>query len=54
MLGMFERVPRFVKKYNDIAGMIEQTVKTYAEEVRARTFPGEEQTYQPRIDQSKS
>lgn len=48
MLGMFERVPRFVKKYGDIAGMISETAATYAEEVRARTFPGVEQTYQPK------
>ncbi|WP_209347492.1 3-methyl-2-oxobutanoate hydroxymethyltransferase [Pontixanthobacter sp. CEM42] len=48
MLGMFERVPRFVKKYDDIAGMIEKTVETYAEEVRDRSFPGPEQTYQPK------
>lgn len=48
MLGMFDRVPRFVKQYEDIAGIIEKTVATYAEEVRARTFPSEEQTYQPK------
>ncbi|WP_284125256.1 3-methyl-2-oxobutanoate hydroxymethyltransferase [Parerythrobacter aestuarii] len=48
MLGMFERVPRFVKKYNAIAEIIEQTAKTYADEVRSRTFPGEDQTYQPK------
>jgi 3-methyl-2-oxobutanoate hydroxymethyltransferase len=48
MLGMFERVPRFVKRYDDIAGVIDRTVARYAEEVRARTFPGEEQTYQPK------
>ena len=48
MLGMFERVPRFVKRYEDIAGIIEKTVATYAEEVRDRSFPGVEQTYQPK------
>lgn len=48
MLGMFDRVPRFVKKYEDIAAVIESTVKRYAAEVRDRTFPGEEQTYQPK------
>lgn len=48
MLGMFERVPRFVKRYEDIASIIDKTVSTYAEEVRARSFPGEEQTYQPK------
>jgi 3-methyl-2-oxobutanoate hydroxymethyltransferase len=48
MLGMFERVPRFVKRYEDIAGIIDRTVARYAEEVRARAFPGEDQTYQPK------
>ncbi len=48
MLGMFERVPRFVKRYEDIAGVIDRTVARYAEEVRARTFPSEDQTYQPK------
>ena len=48
MLGMFERVPRFVKRYEEIADTISGTAKRYAEEVRARTFPGEEQTYQPK------
>ncbi|WP_298466141.1 3-methyl-2-oxobutanoate hydroxymethyltransferase [uncultured Erythrobacter sp.] len=48
MLGMFERVPRFVKRYEDIASVIDKTVATYAKEVRARSFPGEEQTYQPK------
>ena len=48
MLGMFERVPRFVKKYADIAGVIETTVAQYAEEVRGRSFPTPDQTYQPK------
>lgn len=48
MLGMFERVPRFVKRYGDMAGMISETAAKYAEEVRTRAFPGPEQTYQPK------
>jgi len=48
MLGMFERVPRFVKRYGDLAGFIGETAQTYAQEVRERTFPGPEQTYQPK------
>ena len=48
MLGMFERVPRFVKKYGDIATTIEQTAARYAEEVRNRSFPEDAQTYQPK------
>jgi 3-methyl-2-oxobutanoate hydroxymethyltransferase len=45
MLGMFERVPRFVKRYDDLAGRISAAAEAYAAEVRARTFPGAEQTY---------
>ena len=48
MLGMFERVPRFVKRYEEIAETISGAAAKYADEVRARTFPGIEQTYQPK------
>ncbi|MCA0977799.1 3-methyl-2-oxobutanoate hydroxymethyltransferase [Qipengyuania flava] len=48
MLGMFDRVPRFVKKYENIADVIEKTVAQYAEEVRGRAFPSSDQTYQPK------
>ncbi|MEO6387847.1 MAG: 3-methyl-2-oxobutanoate hydroxymethyltransferase [Croceibacterium sp.] len=47
MLGMFERVPRFVKRFENIAETISRAAERYASEVRARTFPGPEQTYQP-------
>lgn len=48
MLGMFERVPRFVKIYENIAQTISGAAERYANEVRARSFPGIEQTYQPK------
>ncbi|HEX7854680.1 MAG TPA: 3-methyl-2-oxobutanoate hydroxymethyltransferase [Sphingobium sp.] len=48
MLGMFERVPRFVKRYADLATTIGETAATYAADVRARTFPTEEQVYRPK------
>ncbi len=48
MLGMFERVPRFVKRYEDIAPVISAAAARYADEVRNRSFPGVEQTYQPK------
>jgi 3-methyl-2-oxobutanoate hydroxymethyltransferase len=48
MHGMFERTPRFVKRYDDLAGRIGEAARTYADEVRARTFPTEEQTYRPK------
>jgi 3-methyl-2-oxobutanoate hydroxymethyltransferase len=45
MLGMFERVPRFVKRYEDLAGTISSAAERFASEVRDRSFPGPEQTY---------
>ncbi|WP_260923614.1 3-methyl-2-oxobutanoate hydroxymethyltransferase [Novosphingobium sp. 9] len=48
MLGLFERVPRFVKRYADMAGLVSQAAEAYAREVRERSFPGIEQTYQPK------
>jgi 3-methyl-2-oxobutanoate hydroxymethyltransferase len=48
MLGLFERTPRFVKRYADMASEIGAAVGKYAEEVRSRAFPTEEQTYRPK------
>jgi len=48
MLGLFERTPRFVKRYADLAGEIGAAAANYAKEVRARTFPGSDQTYRPK------
>ena len=48
MLGMFERTPRFVKRYDDLATRIGEAARTYADEVRARTFPTGDQTYRPK------
>jgi 3-methyl-2-oxobutanoate hydroxymethyltransferase len=45
MLGMFERVPRFVKRYANIAETISSAAACYAQEVRSRAFPGEDQLY---------
>lgn len=46
MLGMFERTPRFVKRYDNLAERIGAAAQTYAEEVRARSFPTSAQTYE--------
>lgn len=48
MLGLFERTPRFVKTYEDMAGRISAAVGAYADEVRARSFPGDAQVYRPK------
>lgn len=45
MLGMFERVPKFVKRFGDMAGVVDSAVKDYADEVRSRSFPTADQTY---------
>lgn len=48
MLGLFERVPRFVKRYGDLAGVISDTAAAYAQEVRTRAFPGDDHVYRPK------
>ena len=48
MLGLFERTPRFVKRYSDMASEIGEAVGRYADEVRNRAFPTDEQTYRPK------
>ncbi len=48
MLGLFERVPRFVRRFAEMAGEIDSTAARYAAEVRERSFPGAENLYQPK------
>jgi 3-methyl-2-oxobutanoate hydroxymethyltransferase len=48
MLGLFERTPRFVKRYDNLAEQIGKAAETYASEVRSRTFPSANQTYRPK------
>ena len=45
MLGMFDRVPRFVKRYENLAETISAAAARFASEVTERTFPGPDQTY---------
>ncbi|MBL0374454.1 3-methyl-2-oxobutanoate hydroxymethyltransferase [Rhizobium sp. KVB221] len=47
MLGIFTNFkPRFVKHFANLAPQISQAAADYAAEVKARTFPAEEHTYQ--------
>jgi 3-methyl-2-oxobutanoate hydroxymethyltransferase len=48
MLGLSPRVPKFVKRFGELGPSIEQAVKSYAEGVRARSFPGPEHVYSMR------
>ncbi len=45
MLGLSDRVPKFVRKFADLGPQIEKAVASYADEVRNRTFPGPENVY---------
>lgn len=45
MLGLTERVPKFVKQYGSLRDHIRGAISGYAEEVRARAFPAPEHTY---------
>ncbi len=45
MLGMFDRVPKFVKRYGDLATQYSAAAKEYASDVRDRSFPTQDQIY---------
>lgn len=45
MLGQFERVPKFVKKFGNQLEATRQAVEAYASEVKARSFPGKDNLY---------
>ena len=45
MLGISPRVPRFVKKFGKVGEAIEDAIRSYAEDVRHRSFPTPEHTY---------
>jgi len=45
MLGLNPTPPKFVKIYGNLGGQIEAAVKAYADEVKDRSFPGEDQVY---------
>lgn len=47
MLGLFERTPKFVKRYAGMSDYVAAAVAEYARDVRDRAFPGVEQLYQP-------
>ena len=48
MLGLSDRVPKFVKSYGSLRAHIEDAVRAYADEVQAGRFPADGHTYPPR------
>ncbi len=45
MLGLFDWTPKFVRRYGDLRAEIGRAVGAYAEDVRARRFPGPAEIY---------
>lgn len=45
MLGYGDGAPKFVKRYGDLGQRMADAVAAYADDVRARRFPGDEHTY---------
>ena len=45
LLGMFEWTPKFVRRYAELREEIGRAVRAYADDVRARRFPAEAETY---------
>ena len=45
MLGLFSRTPKFVRRYADLRSTIDKAVLAYAEDVRAGSFPAENESY---------
>ena len=46
LLGLFTQFkPRFVKRYAELAPLVAAAAKSYAQDVRARRFPGPEHCF---------
>ena len=45
MLGLSQRVPKFVKQFGEIGAAIGDAIRLYAEDVRSGAFPGAEHAY---------
>ena len=45
MLGMFDRVPRFVRRFDELGARIGEVAADYAKAVRERSFPGPDNLY---------
>jgi 3-methyl-2-oxobutanoate hydroxymethyltransferase len=48
MLGLSAQVPKFVKRFGNLAEGIREAVEAYAAAVRDRSFPAEENVYLPK------
>lgn len=45
MIGLFDRTPKFVRRYGAMRDLITQAVQAYSADVRSGTFPGPAEIY---------
>ncbi len=45
MVGLFEKVPKFVKKYSNLRGYIKKAVKQYSKDIKNKKFPTKKNIY---------
>ncbi len=45
MLGLFDWTPKFVRRYAQLSGVVEEAVQAYAADVNSRAFPSDAETY---------
>lgn len=45
MLGLFDWTPKFVRRYAQLSGVVEEAVAAYAADVKSRAFPADAETY---------
>ncbi|MEM9704631.1 MAG: 3-methyl-2-oxobutanoate hydroxymethyltransferase, partial [Pseudomonadota bacterium] len=45
MLGVFERTPKFVRQYAELATSIDDAAKRFAHDVKTRAFPSAKEMY---------
>lgn len=45
MLGLFDWTPKFVRRYAQLSGVVEEAVQAYAADVKSRAFPSDAETY---------
>ncbi len=50
MLGLFDRTPKFVRRYGEMRGMISEAVARYAADVRSGCFPAQAEQYDIRAE----
>lgn len=45
MLGLFEKTPKFAKRYADMAQTMQEAIETYRDEVRGHQFPAQAHSF---------